>query len=140
MMNSPILKQVTVALIPFVQVFGIYIIFHGHLSPGGGFAGGTVLGVSLILYRMVLGKAVAQKHLRSQALLTLIVVGVMVYGIMKGYSFISGGSHLHWPMPPLGQLGDLLSGGFLLPLNIAVGTIVAISMYFFYGLFEDGDI
>jgi multicomponent Na+:H+ antiporter subunit B len=35
-------------LIPFIQLFGLYVIAHGHHSPGGGFQGGVILGASII--------------------------------------------------------------------------------------------
>ena len=37
---------------PFIQLFGLYVIAHGHHSPGGGFQGGVILGTSLILLAM----------------------------------------------------------------------------------------
>jgi len=36
-------------LLPFIQLFGLYVIVHGHYSPGGGFQGGVILGASFIL-------------------------------------------------------------------------------------------
>ncbi|MDD4457744.1 MAG: MnhB domain-containing protein, partial [Syntrophotalea acetylenica] len=36
-------------LVPFIQLFGLYVIVHGHYSPGGGFQGGVILGSSFIL-------------------------------------------------------------------------------------------
>jgi multicomponent Na+:H+ antiporter subunit B len=139
-MNDKILNVVCRHLIPFIQIFGIYVIFHGHLSPGGGFAGGTIIGVSLIIYRLVLGKEFAQNKLKFSSLIRFSTIGVFIYGVMKGYTFISGGSGLNWPEPPLGIPGSIMSGGFLLPLNIVVGTVVAVTMYFFYCLFEEGEI
>lgn len=139
-MNDKILNIVGKNLIPFIQIFGIYVIFHGHLSPGGGFAGGTIIGVSFILYRIIFGKEFVQNKLRFSMLIRFLTIGVFIYGVMKGYIFISGGSDLHWPTPPLGIPGNIISGGFLLPLNIIVGTVVSVTMYFFYCLFEEGEI
>ncbi|MDF2678430.1 MAG: sodium/proton antiporter [Bacillota bacterium] len=139
-MKDNILNEVVKYLIPFIQIFGIYVIFHGHLSPGGGFAGGTIIGVSFILYRIVFGKEYTRKKLNFNKLLRFMTMGVFLYGVLKGYIFISGGNDLHLPLPPLGTPGDILSGGFLLPLNIIVGIIVAVTMYFFYCLFDEGEI
>ncbi len=139
-MKDIILNVVGKNLIPFIQIFGIYVIFHGHLSPGGGFAGGTIIGVSFILYRIIFGKEFVQNKLRFSLLIRFLTIGVFVYGVVKGYIFISGGSELHWPAPPLGTPGKIISGGFLLPLNIIVGTVVSVTMYFFYCLFEEGEI
>jgi multicomponent Na+:H+ antiporter subunit B len=138
-MNSIILKEVSKVVIPFIQVFGIYVIFHGHLSPGGGFAGGTIIGASLILFR-VIHREEAKKMLTYRHLISCTSFAAILYGLLKGYSFITGGSELHLPQPPLGIPGNILSGGFLLPLNILVGIIVAITMYFFYSLFDEGEI
>ncbi|KOA18124.1 putative monovalent cation/H+ antiporter subunit B [Clostridium homopropionicum DSM 5847] len=139
-MKSVILKEISKVVIPFIQIFGVYVIFHGHLSPGGGFAGGTIIGASFILYRIVFGIEYAQKRFRYKILIPILCFSIMLYGVLKGYSFVTGGSHLNLPQPPLGTPGDILSGGFLLPLNILVGTIVAIVIYFLYSLFDKGEI
>lgn len=139
-MKNVILREVSKVIIPFIQIFGVYVIFNGHLSPGGGFAGGTIIGAGFILFRIVYGKEKTQEKLRYKYLVNVLSFSIMVYGVLKGYSFISGGSHLNLPQPPLGTPGRILSGGFLLPLNILVGTIVAITMYFFYSLFDEGEI
>ena len=138
--ESIILKQVSKVLIPCIQIFGIYIIFYGHLSPGGGFAGGTILGTSLILYRIIYGKKFTDKKIPYTKLITYLCGAIMFYGLLKGYSFITGGNHLDLPQPWLGTPGNILSGGFLLPLNILVGLIVAITIYFFFTLFDGGEI
>lgn len=138
--ESTILKQISKVLIPCIQIFGIYIIFYGHLSPGGGFAGGTIIGTSLILYRIIYGKKFTDKKIPFSKLLTYICGAIIFYGLLKGYSFITGGNHLDLPQPWLGTPGNIVSGGFLLPLNILVGLIVAITIYFFFTLFDGGEI
>lgn len=138
--NNIILKEVSKIIIPFIQIFGFYIIFHGHLSPGGGFAGGTILGASLIIYRIVYGKEQARSKLNDKRLMGSISGALIFYGVLKGYSFITGGGHLHLPQMPLGQPGRIVSGGYLLPLNIAVGIIVAVTIYVFFTLFYEGEI
>ncbi|MBU3189288.1 hypothetical protein K9O30_05355 [Clostridium bowmanii] len=139
-LKSTILKQVSKVLIPCIQIFGIYIILYGHLSPGGGFAGGTIIGTSFILYRIVYGKKFTDKLLPYRRLITYLCGAIIFYGVLKGYSFITGGNHLNLPQPSLGTPGHIISGGFLLPLNILVGLIVAITIYFFFTLFDGGEI
>lgn len=138
--KSTILKEVSKVIIPCIQIFGIYIIFYGHLSPGGGFAGGTIIGTSLILYRTIYGKKFTDEKLSYSRLIIYICGAITFYGLLKGYSFITGGNHLNFPQPSLGTPGNILSGGFLLPLNILVGLIVAITIYFFFTLFDRGEI
>lgn len=138
--DNTVLREISKIVIPCIQIFGIYIIFYGHLSPGGGFAGGTILGVSLILFRIIYGSTIGKNKLTSSKLIKCQCGAIILYGFLKGYSFISGGSHLELPGPPLGTPGNILSGGFLLPLNILVGIIVAITMYSFFALFDKGEI
>ncbi|KPU42303.1 putative monovalent cation/H+ antiporter subunit B [Oxobacter pfennigii] len=134
-----ILKEISAIVIPLIQIFGLYVIFFGHLGPGGGFSGGTILGASLILIQLAFKKDKINDKAYN-VFLRLLSGAAILYGVMKGYSFIAGGSHLPWWKPSLGTPGDILSGGYILPLNIIVGIIVSITMYFFYMLFDRGDV
>ncbi len=48
-----IIQNVVRIIVPFILVFGAYVTVYGHISPGGGFAGGTILAAALILDRFV---------------------------------------------------------------------------------------
>ncbi|WHH58775.1 MnhB domain-containing protein [Petroclostridium sp. X23] len=139
-MRNIILKEVGKVVIPFIQVFALYVIFHGHLSPGGGFAGGTIFGASLIVYRIVYGKNKAQQKISYGKLMKYMCISLIFYGVLKGYSFITGGSHIEVFQVPLGTPGHILSAGYLLPLNIAVGIVVSMTMYLFFALFYEGEV
>jgi multicomponent Na+:H+ antiporter subunit B len=58
-----IVKTVSRILIPFIQVYSFYVIFYGHISPGGGFSGGAVLASSIVLYTIAFGTRAARKNL-----------------------------------------------------------------------------
>ena len=47
--SSENVRVVATLAIPFILVFGVYVIAHGHYGPGGGFAGGVVLAVGVVL-------------------------------------------------------------------------------------------
>jgi len=131
--NDRILKQMGRILLPAVMMYGIYVVLNGHLSPGGGFSGGTVLGCGLILAALILGEERMEQLLPHSRLTVLSVGCLLAYGIMKGYSFLTGANHIGWEIPK-GTPGAILSAGFILPLNICVGVIVACTMYTFYTL------
>jgi multicomponent Na+:H+ antiporter subunit B len=139
-MRDDILREIGRLTIPFIQIFGIYVIFNGHLSPGGGFSGGTILGVSLILYKLIEAPHKPAIKISEKTVMLFMCVSLMLYGLLKGYSFITGGGELDLVEIPLGTPGRILSGGLLLPLNIAVGIIVAFTIYTFYILFDKGEI
>lgn len=54
--HSEVLDAAARLLAPLIMLFALYVIFHGHDSPGGGFQGGTLLASSLILLRLVHGR------------------------------------------------------------------------------------
>ncbi len=122
------------SLLPVILLFGIYVVVNGHLSPGGGFSGGAVLGAGLILASLVLGGEEMDRLLPQRSLSRATTLALLAYGLMKGYSFFTGANHLGGEIPK-GTPGAILSGGLILPLNLCVGVIVACTMYTFYTLF-----
>ena len=138
-MKSDIVKRISGLLLPFVQVFGIYVILFGHLSPGGGFAGGSILGASMILYRFVYGVEASEARFKYRHLMKVVSLALVTYGLIKGYVFI--GAFMHWRsgLGP-GNPASFLSGGYIMPLNILIGAVVAITFYFIATLFEEGDL
>lgn len=54
-MKDFILKRISAVILPFICIYGFYVILHGHISPGGSFAGGIIVGLSLIAFATVYG-------------------------------------------------------------------------------------
>ena len=77
-------------VVPFIQLYALYVVFHGHYSPGGGFQGGAVLAASFLLIRLSVGTDTAELQFRGtwgtpgSAIGTLLFLGtgllVMVLG------------------------------------------------------------
>ena len=137
--ENVILKKDANILTPLLFLFGCYVILNGHISPGGGFSGGAIMGAGLILYACVNGQKSVQRFFTYKTFLRINVISLLAYGILKGYSFFAGANHLP-DVIPKGTGWDLLSGGLILPLNICVGMIVMCTVYGFYALFTKGDI
>ena len=135
--SDSILQSVTKILMPFILIFGIYVVLNGHISPGGGFSGGAILGAGLILYLSAFGSKEAQRIISEKLVKRLTFVSLTFYCLAKSYSFFTGANHLESGIP-LGAPGAILSSGLILPLNICVGIIVACTMYAFYSLFRKG--
>lgn len=138
--HDVILQKVSNLIVPSLLLFGIYVVLNGHLSAGGGFSGGAVMGAALILYANAHGLTKASRHrlFSYRTYRILIFCALAFYALAKSYSFFMGANHLDSHIP-LGTPGDLLSAGLILPLNIAVGIVVAFTMYGFYTLFRKGD-
>ena len=137
--NDAILQGVARVLVPVIMLFGIYVVFNGHISPGGGFSGGSIIGAGLILYLNAYGFKMTGRFFTLKTFSTISVVALGFYAISKTYSFFTGANHLDSIISP-GTPGEILSAGLILPLNICVGMVVACTMYGLYALFRKGGI
>lgn len=134
-----IIRMIVLILIPFIFVFGIYVVFNGHLSPGGGFSGGAILGAGLSLYAAAFGAKTVRKFFSFKTFTKLSGVALLFYALAKGYAFMMGASGKHTGIP-LGTPGNILSAGLILPLNICVGIVVCGTIYSIYALFTEGEV
>ena len=137
--NDIILKVSSMIVIPIILVFGIYVILNGHISPGGGFSGGAILGAGFILYLSAFGFSATERFMNAKTVKIVTLVALLVYCLAKSYSFFTGANHLESGIP-LGTPGAILSSGLILVLNICVGMVVACTMYSFYALVRRGRI
>lgn len=135
--NDVILQVVASLLAPIVFLFGIYIILNGHLSPGGGFSGGAMIGAGMILYVAAFGFEKTGRFFNENVYKCVKVTALLCYGCIVTYYFLTGANGLPC-LIPTGEAGKILSGGITLPINIFVGSEVACTMYAFYALFRRG--
>lgn len=77
---SELLKTTAGAIYSLIIIFGFYIIYNGHLSPGGGFQGGAILSsVFIIHYLITEDKSVPLEwltHLEKLLYLALLIFSV----------------------------------------------------------------
>ncbi|MCR5502142.1 MAG: hypothetical protein K6F53_03980 [Lachnospiraceae bacterium] len=135
--GDPILQVISKVLVPVIMIFGIYVILNGHLSPGGGFSGGAIIGAALILYLNAFGFEKTEKFFTEKLYKRVTLAALAFYALAKCYSFFCGANHLDSHIPQ-GTPGNILSSGLILPLDIAVGCVVACTMYAFYAHFRKG--
>ena len=137
--NDIILQKTATILVPIVLLLGVYVVLNGHLSPGGGFSGGAIMGAGLILYVTAFGFAKMRRFFTYKTYQRVVLCALMTYALSKCYSFYTGANHIH-SIIPLGTPGAILSSGLILVLNICVGFIVACTMYCFYAVFRKGEL
>ena len=137
--NDLILQKVANLLVPASLLFGIYNVLNGHLSPGGGFSGGAIMGAALILYLNAYGFKKTSRFFNFTVFRVVSYCALTFYALSKAYSFFTGANHLE-SIITTGNPGDILSAGLILPLNIAVGLVVSCTMYGIYSLFRRGRI
>jgi multicomponent Na+:H+ antiporter subunit B len=129
---TPIVKNITRVVIGFIAVFGIYIALTGHVSPGGGFAGGVILAAAGALMVLAFGRDAVAKTFTLpqcrfvQACGALLFLLVAVFGYTQGAFFVNfvpkaahgEGSNF------LGSGTILLSDLFIL-INVSAGVVGA---------------
>lgn len=134
---SFIVKRTLGIMTPFIALFGIYIITHGHLTPGGGFQGGVILATISIIFSIVYGSAFDYRRYSPQtktALETagaLIFLGLGVAGILLEGSFLNNLGFL------TSDTGTLISAGSILYINMSVGLKVGAGLaIIFYSMIQ----
>lgn len=135
--RDPILHQAALVLLPVIFLFGIYVVLNGHLSPGGGFSGGAIIGAGLILFSSAFGFDQTERFMNRRTFRVVTFCALAFYSLAKCWSFYTGANSLESGITP-GTPGNIFSAGLILPLNIAVGAVVACTMYALYSLFQRG--
>jgi multicomponent Na+:H+ antiporter subunit B len=136
-MKSLILKEVNRFTVIMIYLFGVYIILHGHLSPGGGFAGGTIISAGMIFYKLLYSER-AKRVFTQQFVMRSVCGALLLYGAIKSYHILHGiYTHSDVLMNTTVPY-TIASAGSLLILNGCVGVIVAGTFYTLTSLFLEG--
>lgn len=131
--HSPIVLLGARLLSPYIMVFGWYVIFHGHYSPGGGFQGGALLAASLLLIRVACGSKLAELQIREFATTPLALTGVFIYFATGLTAMIMGGYFLDYaqlPIPGM-EAGWLRYTGILI-IEVGIGIAVMAILVMIY--------
>ena len=65
--------------VPVAQLFGLYVLVHGHESPGGGFQAGVILAGTYILLALGMGRETFTRHVNEPRWVALAAAGVLLY-------------------------------------------------------------
>ena len=128
-----IVKKISQIICPVIFMFGLYIILHGHLTPGGGFAGGVIMAGAFILQILANGNILPKLRKEEEGLEFMESAAILGFLILAGLGLLfSGGVVFFANFLDKGELGNLISGGFIPLENIVVGAEVcaAISTIF----------
>lgn len=116
-------RLVGALLLPLALLVGWYVVLHGHLSPGGGFQGGTVLASGLYLAYLAADHRALQRLRAPGVLDTAEGLGALAFAAVGFVGLVGGSAYLANTLPR-GTWNSLLSAGTLPVLNIAIGVEV----------------
>lgn len=94
--DSIIVQMACRYLAPFIQLYGLYIIAHGHYFPGGGFQGGVIWAASFILLVISHGQNVVQKLLSEKLRMLLAAGGIAIFAGIGIIAMLFGGKYLDY--------------------------------------------
>jgi len=127
-----IVKTISSWVKVLIFLFGMYIVLFGHLTPGGGFAGGVILASSYVLLMLASGREFAEKNLSLPVASKLDCAGAFLFALIAILGLVLGGSFfvnfLYQKYLP-GQALNLISAGTIPLSNIAIGLKVGASLF-----------
>ena len=125
-----ILSCVGRLVIPCVLCFGICTLFNGHVSPGGGFSGGSILGAAMILFAVAYGSEATGRFFTKRVYNLVRISGLMIYAGLFGLYIFMGANGIE----------SDLAHYIVLVIDLAVGLVVMSTMYGFYAYYTKGEL
>lgn len=119
--ESVVITRTLRAITPFIFVFGLYTMFHGASSVGGGFQGGVVVASAIVTIAFAFGVDQTARWLNRAVLTTGAVAGVAAFALVGVVPLALGGTFLELPAYP-GPKGALYAIEFV---EVAIGVTVA---------------
>ena len=129
--DSIIITTLTRLLTPFIQLFGLYVIMHGHSSPGGGFQGGVILGAGFILLAISFGIDEARRRFSERLVAVFTSAGVFIFAGIGLLCLFLGANFLDYGTLPVAEPRSL----GMLAVEIGIGiTVMAVMISIFRDL------
>lgn len=135
-----IIKKVTQLMTGIIFIYGVYIITHGHLTPGGGFGGGAIVAGAFYLLILAFGSdylAMTRKKEGSAVTESLAILAFLLFAV---FGLFIGVKVFFSNYLATGTPGELISGGIIPLYNIFIGIEVAaalISIFFAFLIFKE---
>jgi len=137
---SKIVKTIAASIFPFIMIYGLYVIAHGHLTPGGGFQGGAIAASACAMIVVAYGSVwtmgkIKEKHLslfESLGAVCFILLAFLGLGLGTVFfkNFLVGSNFLFGVIPATGStLADINTGGVIPLMNFAVGVKVIVGLF-----------
>ncbi|HEY6363293.1 MAG TPA: MnhB domain-containing protein [Candidatus Binatia bacterium] len=124
-LENIVVEGVSRFFVPFIQIFALYVITHGHYGPGGGFQGGVILAASIMLLRLSLGEEYEHRRFSPRLATVVAAVGMLIYAVAGLLPLAWGGNFLDYAYLPIPGLSpaELRYHGILI-VETGVGLVV----------------
>ncbi len=126
-----ILRVVGKLLIPFIVVFGVYVLFHGDFGPGGGFQAGVIAAAAIILYGVIYGLPTARKVVPDWLVEAMMALGVLLFAGVGVAGLLLGGNYLDYFVLDADSVHGQHRGIFWVELGVFI-TVSGVMLKIFY--------
>ncbi|GMR05401.1 MAG: Na(+)/H(+) antiporter subunit B [Thermodesulfobacteriota bacterium] len=137
-MDNIIIKTVTRLLVPFIQLYALYVVAHGDLGAGGGFQGGVIFGSSIILYALAFGAGEGRKRMSERVNDILGSAGVLIFAGIGVLCIVFGGMFLEYESLPLGHHLATHLGVYGIEIGVAI-TVSAVMATIYFEMVRQSD-
>lgn len=141
--RDTVLKGAAQLIIPVMQIFALYVLGHGHYSPGGGFQGGVIFGASFILLALCYNLQFTLERFRERIVLICCAGGVLLYAAVGAVCLALGWNFLGYAALAglLGSSEAMARSYGILAVEVGVGiTVMAVMVSLYYDLASGGDL
>ncbi len=125
--RSIVIETISRLMLPFIQLFSMYVIIHATCGPGGGFQGGVVFGSSVILYIITFSLTDGRKRFPELVNIVLNSCGLYIYvgiGLLSILFSAGAAQYLNYGFIPFtGHFEENRALGIEL-VEIGIGLIV----------------
>ena len=139
--DSLIIRNTCRLVIAFVQLFALYVVAHGHYSPGGGFQGGVLMGSSIILFSISNDLRRTLKRFKEKTAAVLGALGVMIYAGTGFVCLLMGEHFLNYKaLAPILGTDEVMArshGIFSVEIGVAF-AVMSVMIWIYYNLSSAG--
>ncbi len=126
-----IVKCISQLMAPSIFLLGVYVVLHGHLTPGGGFAGGVLIAGAFVLLILAFGSDEVRSQILNWNATAFESVGLFLFWLLAFLGLIQGTfyfSNVITKVNP-GLPYHLFSAGIIPLCNLAIGIEVAAALF-----------
>ncbi len=141
-LDDLIIRTCSRIMVPFLQIYSLYVYVHGHTSPGGGFQGGCIMAASFILLAVAYDIGEAKRRFSERLNALFCCLGVFIYAGTGAVSLIFSDNFLDYSawrhILPVGPVMARYYGIAMIELGVEI-TVMAVMVSIFLDLVTAGE-
>ena len=130
MNNHLLLRTVCLVALPFIFLFGLYVLFHGKVSAGGGFQSGAIWATGLILHSLVFSATETKKIISVKTLQYIACFGVILYSGVGLLMVVLGGRFLEYNAMFSSEMQSQFTGIMLVEVGVHLTVFAILSLIY----------